>query len=119
MSVQVFRGRTLAEARRAAQNKLGADAVVLTTRSVRRGGVGGWCSGSEYEVAALPQAAEVQGAVRAGGKVPFAAGAYGGPGGSATGTPPDVSALRAELKGDIRSLRTMLAKADGSSLLAG
>jgi hypothetical protein len=47
---------------------------------------------------------------------PFAAGAYE----VHSATPPlDVAAIRAELKGDIRALRTRLANSDGSSVLAG
>ncbi len=119
MSVQVFRGRTLAQARRAVQEKLGADAVVVTTRAIRRGGLGGIFAGSDYEVAALPAAMEKEALALppAKGKIPFAPGAYGANGGPASPTA-DVSALRAELKGDIRALKAMLAKADGSSLLA-
>ena len=41
--------------------------------------------------------------------VPFAAGVYAVP---AAPKRQDVNALRAELKGDIRALKTMLAKAD-------
>jgi flagellar biosynthesis protein FlhF len=106
----------LAEARRAAQNKLGADAVVLTTRTIKRGGVGGLFAGAEYEVAALPPSADPPSrkAVTA-----FAAAAYNGHAAPAAIQTGDVSALRAELKGDIRALKAMLAKADGSSWLAG
>jgi flagellar biosynthesis GTPase FlhF len=40
--MQVFRGRNLVEARRAAERALGPDAVVLTTRKVPRRGFMGW-----------------------------------------------------------------------------
>jgi flagellar biosynthesis GTPase FlhF len=53
MGVQVFRGRTLKEAQRAAFQRLGADAVVITTRSVRRDGLSGLFGGSDVEVAAM------------------------------------------------------------------
>jgi flagellar biosynthesis protein FlhF len=119
MSVQVFRGRTLAQARRAVEEKLGADAVVVTTRTIKRGGLGGLFAGSEFEVAAVPAAAEKEAlALPPKGEVPFAAGAYSGKGPAASSSGGDVSALRAELKGDIRALKAMLARTDGSSLLA-
>jgi len=43
---QVFRGRTLNDAQRAASAALGRDAVILTTRKVRLPGVAGVFGGS-------------------------------------------------------------------------
>src|ERR1700742_4252569 len=106
MTAQVFRGRTLADARRAVFEKLGPEAVVLTTRAVRRHGLGGVLGGSDVEIAAL--ASEPAPAPRAASDVPFAKSVYADP-------PPaqvkdDVAALRAELKGDIRALKAILTK---------
>ncbi len=125
MSVQIFRGKTATEARRAAMARMGADAVVVTTRSVRKPGVAGWFAGSEVEIAAVPAEGNLVEAehgvaerpTRGGKVVPFAAGVYTTPAAPPTKAP-DVSALRAELKGDIRALKTMLAKADDSSWLS-
>jgi flagellar biosynthesis protein FlhF len=106
MTAQVFRGRTLADARRAVFDKLGPEAVVLTTRAVRRNGLGGVLGGSDVEIAAL--ATEPAPAPRTAAEVPFAKGVYVEPPRAAVKD--DVAALRAELKGDIRALKTMLTK---------
>ncbi len=108
MNAQVFRGRTVADARRAAVAKLGTDAVVLTTRPVRRGGVAGWLGGSEVEIAAImPEPENELPSVES--DVPFARAAYAE---KAAPVSNDVAALRAELKGDIRALRNIMAKAE-------
>jgi flagellar biosynthesis protein FlhF len=115
MSPQVFRGRNVVEAHRAALDQLGPEAVVLTTRSVARSGIGGWFGASDIELAAiLPEA--TPGAPPP-ATVPFAPGAYATVVKSQPSAP-DVAALRAELKGDIRSLKTLLARSDDSSDLA-
>ena len=57
MMTQVFRGRTLADARSAAEIALGNDAVLLTTRKVPRRGVGGWLGQVDIEVSAASAAA--------------------------------------------------------------
>ena len=49
MNDRVFRGRTVSEARMAAVEKLGPEAVVLTTRSVARQGVSGWFGAVDIE----------------------------------------------------------------------
>ncbi len=54
MMLQTFRGRTLEEARRAAQAAFGPDAVILTTREVPRAGIAGLFGGAEVEIAAAP-----------------------------------------------------------------
>src|ERR1700690_1848539 len=117
MSPQLFRGRNVVEAHRAALERLGPEAVVLTTRSVSRPGIGGWFGASDIELAAtLPDSTRGAGpAVEP--QVHFAPGAYA----TATASPKspsDVAALRAELKGDLRSLKTMLAKSGDSGDLA-
>jgi flagellar biosynthesis protein FlhF len=118
MSVQIFRGRTVTEARRAAVARMGADAVVVTTRTVRKPGVAGWFAGSEIELAAMPAGDEhaLTERTEKGKVVPFAAGVYSVP--PPTNKGPDIASLRAELKGDIRALKTMLAKTDDSSWLS-
>jgi flagellar biosynthesis protein FlhF len=117
MNPQVFRGRTVFEAHRAALEKLGPEAVVLTTRSVARAGIGGWLGGSDVEIAATVRQRSPSSAGPGGLDARFAAGAYV----MASGVPAvssDVAALRTELKGDIRSLKTMLAKTSDSSDIA-
>jgi flagellar biosynthesis protein FlhF len=115
MSPQVFRGRNVVEAHRAALDQLGPEAVVLTTRSVARAGIGGWFGASDIELAAIPPEATPGAPPPA--TVPFAPGAYATVVKSQPAAP-DVAALRAELKGDIRSLKALLAKSDDSSDLA-
>ena len=51
---QVFRGRTLTEARRAAVQALGGGAVLLTTREVRSPGLAGLLGNREVEIVAAP-----------------------------------------------------------------
>jgi flagellar biosynthesis protein FlhF len=118
MSPQVFRGRTALEAHRAVLEQLGPEAVVLTTRSVVRPGIGGWFGASDIEIAAtlpkpMPAAAFAQPT-----DFPFAPGVYKTVAAAAGQSSPDVAALRAELKGDIRTLKTMLAKSADAGDLA-
>jgi flagellar biosynthesis protein FlhF len=117
MSTQLFRGRNVVEAHRAALEQLGPEAVVLTTRSVARHGIGGWFGAAEVELAArLPDPTQVA-AFTIDRHVHFAPGAYSSA--AASPKPPsDVAALRAELKGDLRSLKTMLVKSGESGDLA-
>jgi flagellar biosynthesis protein FlhF len=115
MSVQVFQGRTLTEAQRAAQKKLGVDAVVLTTRTIRQPGLVGWLAGTAIEIAAISAKHDAAPAPKR-GAVPFAAGVYADRSASSHS---DVAALRAELKGDIRTLKALIGKVDDSSCLAG
>jgi flagellar biosynthesis protein FlhF len=115
MSPQVFRGRNVVEAHRAALDQLGPEAVVLTTRTVTRRGVGGWFGASDIELAAtLPEQTP---SVAPAAAVPFAPGAYA-TAVKANSPATDVAALRAELKGDIRSLKALLSKSDNSTDLA-
>ncbi len=117
MNVQVFRGRTLKEAQRAAMQKLGPEAIVVTTRTVPRPGISGLLGGSEVEIAAMAPVREESGRGASSAPPRFAPGAYANP--AAKPVAPDIGALRAELKGDIRTLKQMIARADGSSVLAG
>jgi flagellar biosynthesis protein FlhF len=117
MSPQVFRGRTVIEAHRAALEQLGPEAVVLTTRSVARSGVRGWFGASDIELAAtLPQpSSDTTPAPSLAAR--FAPGVYATVA-AARSTTADVAALRAELKSDIRSLKTMIARTADSGDLA-
>ncbi len=117
MSPQLFRGRNVVEAHRAALEQLGPEAVVLTTRSVARPGIGGWFGASDIELAAtLPDPTQDdRPAIEAHGH--FAPGAYLAAA-AAPKSASDVAALRAELKGDLRSLKSMLAKSGDSAELA-
>ncbi|HEY4014497.1 MAG TPA: hypothetical protein VGM06_14245 [Polyangiaceae bacterium] len=119
MSPQLFRGRTVIEAHRAALQQLGPEAVVLTTRSVSRPGVRGWFGGSDVELAAtLPKPIPGVTVKTTPSDTPFAPGVYTNNAASRA-TTNDVAALRAELKGDIRSIKTMIAKsADSSDLVS-
>src|SRR5580700_3435605 len=104
MSVQVFRGRTLKDAQRAAVQLLGSDAVVITTRTVSKSGVSGWLGGSEVEIAAMSPARDEQAAERAAGSAArFAPGVYSNA--SPRGRTSELTALRAELKGDMRAIK--------------
>src|SRR5262245_44769725 len=106
---QVFRGRTLNEAQRAASVALGRDAVILTTRKVRLPGVAGMFGGSEFEIAAAPAPAPEPMEIDLPRKTgPFAAAAY-----LAEAAPrplTDVTKLRAELRGEIRALKSAVCR---------
>jgi flagellar biosynthesis protein FlhF len=108
MNAQVFRGKTVAEAHRAACAKLGLDAVVLTTRPVRKGGIAGLFGASDIEIAAIVPEPEETPAPALQKDIRFARGVYAMP--AAEKPANEVAALRAELKGDIRALRHALAK---------
>jgi flagellar biosynthesis protein FlhF len=57
MMSHVFRGRTLTEARHAAESELGPEVVILERRRVKRKGIGGLLGATEFEVeAGLPVA---------------------------------------------------------------
>jgi flagellar biosynthesis protein FlhF len=109
MNAQVFRGKTVAEAHRAACAKLGLAAVVLTTRPVRKGGIAGLFGGSDIEIAAIVPEPGDGPELAPPADVPFARGVYAVP---AARPVNDVAALRAELKGDIHALRHALAKSE-------
>jgi flagellar biosynthesis protein FlhF len=106
MTTQVFRGKTLSDARERAFQALGKGAVILTTRDVKRGMFGG----RDVEIAAaamgsdLPAPASMR---------PFASGAYG-EASSRRGSKPEerdmVAALRAEVRCEIRALKFAVAK---------
>lgn len=116
LSAQVFRGRTAAEARRVAVQRLGPQAVILTTRSVPRPGFGGLLGASDVEVAAIPEEPAAASEPRLSPEaVPFAKGVYGH---EQRTFAHDIAALRAELKGDIRALKTLVTQSDQLSNVA-
>ena len=110
MNAQVFRGKTVAEAHRAACAKLGLDAVVLTTRPVRKSGIAGLFGASDIEFAAIVPEPEESPAEVPQKDVRFARGVYTVP--AAEKPASELAALRSELKGDIRALRNALAKSE-------
>ena len=117
MSPQVFRGRNVVEAHRAALEALGPEAIVLTTRTVARRGIVGWFGGSHVELSATLPDPKVPASAVAAVETPFAPGAYAADR-AARRPASDVTALRAELKGDLRSLKTMLSKSGDAGDLA-
>jgi|CZKU01.1.fsa_nt_gi flagellar biosynthesis protein FlhF len=104
MTTQVFRGRTLDEARKAASDALGKDAVVLTTRHRRRSGMAGLLGGMDCEIAAAvvntPPAAPVTSNAPKG---PFASSAYAPAERGPTRDP--IAALRSELRAELRAAK--------------
>ena len=114
---RVFRGRNVVEAHRAALEALGPEAIVLTTRTITRPGIVGWFGGSEVELSATLPDPKAPPALVTRPEAPFAAGVYA----SELASRPvksDVAALRAELKGDLRSLKTMMSRTDDAAELA-
>jgi len=101
MMTQTFRGRTLKEARQAAQDALGPDAAVLTTRKVPRGGLGGLLGGRDVEIAVAPPSASQPPPTSRRGI--FSAAVYGAEA-SKPSAPADLTALRAELRSELRSI---------------
>lgn len=121
---QVFRGRTLTEARRAAFEALGGGAVFLTTREVRKPGFAGFLGSKEVEVVAeapsspppravTPQPSPAAGntGFRRNNEGLFATGAYQPsipPADAPTANAPNqasVATLRTELRTELRALK--------------
>ena len=118
---QVFRGRTLTEARRAAFEALGGGAVLLTTREVRKPGFAGFLGSKEIEVVAeAPTRVVTPPASPAVHPTPvprrpegiFALGAYrpstaptDAAATSATAPAASVATLRTELRTELRALK--------------
>jgi flagellar biosynthesis protein FlhF len=116
MTPQIFRGRTLDEARRAAQVSLGDEAVIVTTRELRRPALLGLLSRSTFEVAALPPEAPKASATAANAATRsgvFAAANYQ----RTEATPAfgeEIASLRAEMRREIRGMRQSVAYANTS-----
>jgi len=116
---QIFRGRTLMEARRAAEQAFGGSAVLLTTREVRRPGLAGFLGTTEVEVVAaapepepeLPPAPE---AIPRRAAALFALGAYklpeAAPEPRAPSATASVATLRSELRSELRALKASVAQ---------
>jgi flagellar biosynthesis protein FlhF len=113
MTTQVFRGKTLLDAREQAFQALGRGAVILTTREVRRAGLGGVFGGTDVEVAAAvvgrpdPEPSRTS-------ERPFAHNAYmQGPARPAATTEErdSIAALRAEVRCEMRALKLAMARA--------
>lgn len=114
-TTQVFHGRTLAEAEAAAISALGVDADIVMTRKIPRRGLRGMLGGADFEVAATPPPPAPTSAPpsprRDAG--PFSEAAHR----FEKGGSDEIAALRAELKGEIRVMRSILSR--GSSMAPG
>jgi flagellar biosynthesis protein FlhF len=113
MTTQVFRGKTLIDARQQAVHVLGKGAVILTTREVKRAGIGGLFGAMDFEVAAAvaPPPSDTKARFTQG---PFAPSAY-----ADTSTPTKAQAFMdpgslGALRADIRAMKMALAKTTAS-----
>lgn len=123
---QVFRGRTLTEARRAAVEALGGGAVLLTTREVRQPGLAGLLGTTEVEVVATVPEATPAASAPAPKRAPplFALGAYAPgdpaaesaapavPAAPAAPPGPSMGSIRNELRTELRAIKTVIAQAE-------
>lgn len=101
MKTQVFRGRSMEEAKNAANSALGGAAEVLASRRVRKSGIFGFMAGTEFEVTASaptvitptrPLTSPFTEAVRR------------------SDVPSDVESIRTEVRNEVRGLRALLAR---------
>ena len=114
MNTRLFRARSLDDARDAALSALGPDAVILTSREVKRQGMLGLLGATEVEVAAACPVRK--GGALAASPLPFALDAY-------TADPPStnsraategatrtavVNALRSDLRSELRAVKSAL-----------
>ena len=102
MTTQIFRGRTIEDARKAAAEALGKDAVVLTTRHVRRPGLIGLFGAMDCEIAAAKMSSQMPPSNAKNG--PFAQSAYRESESERPSRDP-LAALRAELRAEIRAVK--------------
>ena len=108
MIPQIFRGRTARDAQRAAIASLGAEAVILTTRKVSRGGLSGALGGFDIEVSAMPSEAPAAKKPSASDlRLPFAAGVYEE---ETPGQHFDLAQLRVEMRNEIRAVRSAITR---------
>ena len=114
MTTQVFRARTLQDARIAARVSLGKDAVILTTRDVKKTGIAGLLGGKEVEVAAAVVDMPEEEPVKARAKVKrpangvFADDAYIEEERRAPADP--LTSLRAELRSEMRAMKVTIGR---------
>jgi len=114
MTTRVFRGRSLVDARRAASAALGDDAVVLTTREVKRAGIFGLFGATEVEIAAA--CARPPAPATPAFRGPFAAAAYVTQPAVTSGSRDEMSkstvvnALRADLRSEMRAVKSALSR---------
>lgn len=106
MMLQTFRGRTLDDARKAAQAAFGPDAVILTTRSVRRTGFGGFFGAADVEISAAPPEREPS-PPQPKPRAVFTEAAYGA---APAGGNNDLSTLRSEVRQELRSIQGVMAR---------
>jgi len=106
MMTQTFRARTLADAQQAAYDALGVEVEVVTTRCVPRPGLRGLLGAKDVEIAVAPVPPSSAPPRRG----PFAAAAY-----ASEGSTPDVTALRAELRHELRSIQSMVLRTSGAA----
>lgn len=112
MTTQVFRARTLLEARQQAVQALGHGAIILTTREVKRAGFGGMFGGVDFEVAAAVVGAGDSAQPRPSQR-PFAPSAYAPAPDRPRATTEErqlLAALRAEVHGEMRAMKLALAR---------
>jgi flagellar biosynthesis protein FlhF len=118
MTTQVFRAKTIEDAREAAKGALGDDAVILTTRQIPRTGLAGLFGQRDVEIAAAvvrdsapPPPVYSRASLRPKNAL-FAASAYADEERSA---PVDqLAALRAEVRGELRAMKVSLGRASAS-----
>lgn len=118
MITQTFRGKTLLDAKRIAFRELGEDAVIVTTRNVKKTGLAGVFGRVEVEVSAMPasrQSSAPSATTKSNG--PFNAEVYRKDEPKAR-SHDEVAGLRAELRGEIRAMKTAIAKSSTEGDLA-
>jgi flagellar biosynthesis protein FlhF len=112
MTTQVFRARTLLEAREQAAQTLGKGAIILTTREVKRAGLGGMFGGTDVEVAAAVLGPATESQARHSAR-PFAPSAYAQAPARPRATTEEretLASLRAEVHGEMRAMKLALAR---------
>jgi flagellar biosynthesis protein FlhF len=110
MTTQVFRAKTLVDARQQALQILGKGAVILTTREVKRSGLGGMFGGVDFEVAAavVPSAGDVRGGRFS--QAPFAQSAYADASPPSKAAPVEDRGNLGAIRAEIRAVKMALSK---------
>lgn len=108
-----FRGRSLDDARKQAKETLGEDLTLVASRRIPREGMMGFFGAEEYEVTALARPRPGAPLPPPSTQHPFAASVR-----TTDTLPPrsdsDLVALRSEVRNEVRSLRSLIAKATSS-----